>query len=468
MERGLFDDPAPTRPAAGADRGPGTPLAERMRPRSLDEVAGQDELLGEQGFLRRALAQDRVPSLIFWGPPGSGKTTLARLIAQGTAAQFVPFSAVTSGIKEIKEVMTAAQRLRRSQGRPTLLFVDEIHRFNRAQQDAFLPYVEQGDIVLVGATTENPSFELNAALLSRCRVVVLKGLETADVIAIVERALGDAERGLGRAGVEVTPESLAALARLAGGDARRALNLVEVAVEDATSRGARKVLPSDVEHVAQRKVLLYDKRGEEHFNLISALHKSMRESDADAALYWLVRMLEGGEDGGYIARRVVRFASEDVGLADPRGLEQALAAWQAYERLGDPEGHLALAQAVVYLSLAPKSNAIYRAHGAVRAAIEELPAEPPPLAIRNAPTKLMRELGYGRDYVYAHDTEDGVGGVDCLPEALAGRSFFAPGPRGFEAELRRRMDALRVLRRQPRAEKPARAAARAATEEDRK
>jgi putative ATPase len=438
-----------------------------MRPRSLDEVAGQSELLGEQGFLRRALAQDRVPSLIFWGPPGTGKTTLARLIAQGTAAQFVPFSAVTSGIKEIKEVMAQAQRLRRSQGRRTLLFVDEIHRFNRAQQDAFLPYVEQGDIVLVGATTENPSFELNAALLSRCRVVVLKMLEPEDVIAIVERALRDGERGLAGRGVAVPSDSLAAVARFAGGDARRALNLIEVAVDDAVSRGVEKVSPSDIEHVAQRKVLLYDKRGEEHFNLISALHKSLRESDPDAALYWLVRMLEGGEDGGYIARRLVRFASEDVGVADPRGLDQALAAWQAYERLGDPEGHLALAQAVVYLALAPKSNALYRAHGAVRAAVEELPAEPPPLAIRNAPTSLMRELGYGRDYVYAHDTEDGVGGIDCLPEALAGRRFYTPTERGFEAELGRRLDAVRVLRRKARTEKAAKPGAGAALPEGR-
>jgi putative ATPase len=464
--RGLFDDqPDPAGRAPGVESagggpvaggrggrrpdgetpGDAAPLAERMRPRGLDEVVGHPEVVGPQAFLRRAIAADRVPSLIFWGPPGSGKTSLARLIATATASRFVPFSAVTSGIKEVREVMAEAARLRRAQGQRTLLFVDEIHRFNRAQQDAFLPYVERGDIVLVGATTENPSFELNAALLSRCRVVVLGALAGEDVELLLRRTLADRERGLGNVEVRVEDEALAAIAQQASGDARRALNLLELAVADAAEAGA----PLDaarVQSVAQRKTLLYDKAGEEHFNLISALHKSLRESDPDAALYWLARMLAAGEDPLYVARRMIRFASEDVGLADPRALTQALAARDAYHLLGSPEGELALAQATVYLALAPKSNALYAGYGAALRTVEERPADPVPLAIRNAPTRLMKGLGYGAGYVYAPETEEGVGGLDCLPESLAGTRFYEPRGRGFEEALRVRLERYRSLR----------------------
>ncbi|HVT57772.1 MAG TPA: replication-associated recombination protein A [Thermoanaerobaculia bacterium] len=438
-----------------------------MRPQSLDEVVGQPEVVGEGAFLRRAIAADRVPSLIFWGPPGSGKTTLARIIAAATSCHFLPFSAVTSGIKEVKEVMAEAARLRRAQGRRTLLFVDEIHRFNRAQQDAFLPYVERGDIILVGATTENPSFEINAALLSRCRVVVLGPLNLEGLVLLMRRALGDHERGLAAAAVEVDDDALAALAQLASGDARKALNLLELAVADAAQGGAdaasgigdgapeaavgaggksHRVDAAAVRRIAQRKVLLYDKSGEEHFNLISALHKSLRESDPDAALYWLARMLAAGEDPLYVARRLVRFASEDVGLADPQALVQALAAREAFHLLGSPEGELAVAQAVIYLALAPKSNALYESYQASRRTVEERPADPVPLAIRNAPTRLMSELGYGAGYVYAHATEEGVGGLDCLPESLAGTRFYEPRGRGFEEALKGRLERYRALR----------------------
>jgi len=448
--RTLFDDQEPPREAAAARSeetlAAASPLAERMRPRSLDEVAGHEKLVGPEGFLRRAIAADRVPSLIFWGPPGTGKTTLARVIAAETSSHFVPFSAVTSGIKEVKEVMAEAVRLRRAQGRRTLLFVDEIHRFNRAQQDAFLPYVERGDVVLVGATTENPSFELNAALLSRCRVVVLEPLAPADLIGLLRRALADAEHGLGSAGVEAADDALESLAQLASGDARKALNLLELAVADALESGERGIDAAAVERLAQRKILLYDKSGEEHFNLISALHKSLRESDADASLYWLARMLAAGEDPLYVARRMIRFASEDVGLADPQALPQALAAWESYHRLGSPEGELALAQAVVYLALAPKSIGVYRAWGTARRTVEERPADPVPLVIRNAPTRLMKQVGYGAGYVYAPDTEEGVGGLDCLPESLQGTRFYEPKGEGFEKELKERLGRWRGVR----------------------
>ncbi len=450
MERSLFDDqesrvsdrPQPAERSAQV----GTPLAERLRPRSLDEVLGQSSVVGQEGFLRLAVAQDRVPSLIFWGPPGCGKTTLARIIAAETALRFVPFSAVTSGIKEVKQVMADAQRLRRAQHQRTLLFVDEIHRFNRAQQDAFLPYVEQGDIVLVGATTENPSFELNAALLSRARVVVLDALTTADLERLAQRALADEERGLGKLGLEAAPEALASLAQLASGDARKLLTLLEIAAGDVAADGGRSLDAEAVARVSQRKVLLYDKSGEEHFNLISALHKSIRESDPDAALYWLARMLASGEDPLYLARRLTRMASEDIGLADPQALPQALAAWDAYRRLGSPEGELALAQLTLYLALAPKSNAAYVAYKQARRTVEERPADPVPKAIRNAPTALMKKEGYGEGYLYAPDTESGVAGLDCLPEALAGTRFYSPTQRGFEAELKRRLERFGQLR----------------------
>ncbi len=410
-----------------------------MRPRTLDEVAGHAELLGPKGFLRRAIAEDRVPSLIFWGPPGCGKTTLARLIAESTKSRFVPFSAVTSGIKEIKEVMGDAVKLRTATGRRTILFVDEIHRFNRAQQDAFLPYVERGDIVLVGATTENPSFELNAALLSRCKVVMLQALAADDLSAMLRRALALPERGLGESGLAIGDEALGAIVQLANGDGRRALGLLELAVSEAAATDLTEVTVEGVARLAQRKVLLYDKSGEEHFNLISALHKSLRESDPDAGLYWLGRMLASGEDPNYLARRLVRFASEDIGLADPQALSQALAGWQACERLGSPEGEVALAQVAIYLALAPKSIAVYRAYGEVRRTLEERPADPVPLALRNAPTRKMKEWGYGRDYVYAPDSEEGVAGLDCLPESLAGASFYRPKGLGFEAKLVERL-----------------------------
>ena len=419
---------------------PPAPLADRMRPRTLDEILGQEHLLGAGKVLRSAIETGELHSMILWGPPGSGKTTLARLMARVSGAHFLAFSAVLSGVKEIREVVGEAERARARQGTRTILFVDEIHRFNRAQQDAFLPHVEKGTIVLVGATTENPSFEVNGALLSRCRVYVLRALAEDDLVALMRRALGDAARGLAGLSPQVDDDALRLIARLADGDARAALNVLELAVQlGPAAGGRRRVTEASVREAAQKKTLLYDKSGEEHYNLISALHKSLRDSDPDAALYWLTRMLEAGEDRLYLARRLVRFASEDVGNADPRALLLTLAAKEAYHFLGDPEGELALAQATLYLALAPKSNAVYVAYDAAKADVRDRPAEPVPLHIRNAPTPLMKDLGYGAGYQYAHDAPDARVDQDDLPEALRDRQYYRPTDRGLEAELGRRL-----------------------------
>ena len=431
----LFDEPASTAGAA-----PAGPLADRMRPRVLDDIVGQAHLLGPGRVLRAALESGELHSMILWGPPGSGKTTLASLMAQVAGARFVAFSAVLSGVKEIRQVVAEAETERARRRRRTILFVDEIHRFNRGQQDAFLPHVEKGTIVLVGATTENPSFEVNSALLSRCRVYVLHALTEDDLLAIMGRALADGERGLARLAPEVAEEALRLIARLANGDARSALNVLELAVQLApVTAGRRRVTEAGIREAAQRRTLLYDKSGEEHYNLISALHKSLRDSDADAALYWMTRMLDSGEDPLYVARRLVRFASEDVGNADPRALTLTLAAKDAYEFLGSPEGELALAQATLYLALAPKSNAVYVAFNEARADVQERPAEPVPLHIRNAPTGLMRDLGYGRGYQYAHDAPEARVEQEHLPEALRDHRYYRPVDRGLETELGRRL-----------------------------
>jgi putative ATPase len=424
---------------------PGTPLAERMRPRALDEVVGQAHLLGPGRPLRQALDRGLLHSLIFWGPPGTGKTTIARLIAKVAGVEFVALSAVTSGIKEIREVIAAAERRRQMNGRRTVLFVDEVHRFNKAQQDAFLPHVESGTIVLVGATTENPSFEVNSALLSRAKVYVLHPLTTEDVVAILERALGDAAHGLGSSLVTADRAALAALAAFANGDARIALNLLEqaVALIDADPMGARTLDLETLAGLIERRALVYDKSGEEHFNIISALHKSIRNSDADAGLYWLARMLEAGEDPLYVARRLVRFASEDVGNADPQALVIAIAAREAAHTLGMPECNTALAQCVTYLAAAPKSNAVYTAYGAAAHDALTDVASPVPLHLRNAPTSLMKALEYGKGYRYAHDDPSGVADMTCLPEHLKDRRYYHPTERGFEKEIRERLRGIR-------------------------
>ena len=439
--RSLFDEPAPRTGAA-----PDTPLAERMRPRSFDELVGQDELVGRGRPLRQAIERDTLRSIVLWGPPGSGKTTLARLIADVTTSRFVAFSAVLSGIKEIRGVLAGAEAARARGGRRTILFVDEIHRFNKAQQDAFLPRVEAGDIVLVGATTENPSFEVNAALLSRSQVYVLKPLPREAVGALLARALADAERGLGGEALRADPDALAAIARHANGDARVALNLLELGAAAALARAAESGTTGEAlltlelaSDAMQRRALLYDKGGEEHFNLISALHKSMRNSDPDAAVYWLARMVEAGEDPLYVARRLVRFASEDVGNADPQALAVAVAAKEAVHFIGMPEGNTALAQAAVYLATAPKSNAVYRAYGQAAADAHREAADPVPLHLRNAPTRLMKDLDYGKGYRYAHDEPDAVAAMSCLPPSVAGRRYYAPTARGFEKEIGRRL-----------------------------
>lgn len=423
------------------------PLASRLRPENFDDYVGQKHLIGKGMILRQLIEKDQISSMIFWGPPGVGKTTLARIIARQTRAEFVEFSAVTSGIKEVKEVMAQAEQ-NRVMGIRTLLFADEIHRFNKAQQDAFLPYVEKGSIVLVGATTENPSFEINSALLSRCKVFILKALEDSDLEELLERAL-KSPKGFGNLEIEIDKEHIAAIARFANGDARTALNTLEMAVLNA-KMDERAVLCVNDEVLAQcmnRRSLLYDKNGEEHYNLISALHKSMRNSDPDAAVYWMYRMLDGGEDPLYIARRLVRFASEDIGMADSNALQVAVSVYQACHFLGMPECDVHLAHAVVYLAMAPKSNALYVACGECKKDIQELPAEPVPLQICNAPTGLMKELHYGEGYIYAHDTAEKMARMQCLPDTLAGRRYYRPGDAGQEKQVKERLEQIMEWKR---------------------
>ena len=465
----LFGEPAEDQVRAAS-----APLAERMRPRSFDELVGQQELLAPGQPLRAAIERDALQSIILWGPPGTGKTTVARLIATVTRAHFVAFSAVLSGIRDIKAVMAEAEATRRVSARRTILFVDEIHRFNKAQQDAFLPRVEAGDIVLVGATTENPSFEVNAALLSRSKVFVLRPLTPDETVDILRRALDDRERGLGGTGLAADDDALDAIARHANGDARVALNLLELAATlaggretgeeaagtaaaatappaaadgGAAARDAGRIDRALLARAIQKRALLYDKAGEEHYNLISALHKSLRNSDPDAGVYWLARMLEAGEDPLYIARRLIRFASEDIGNADPAALSVAVGAKDAVHFVGMPEGNTALAQAVLYLATAPKSNAVYAAYSRAAADAHQQAAEPVPLHLRNAPTRLMQEHGYGKGYAYAHDDPDAVAAMSCLPPALAGRRYYQPAGRGFEQEIARRLEKWQALKR---------------------
>ena len=414
---------------------PKRPLADRMRPETLDDYAGQEHILGPGKPLRTQIERDQLTSIILWGPPGVGKTTLARIIARMTRSEFLPFSAVLSGIKEIKTVMAEAERLRRM-GKRTILFIDEIHRFNKAQQDAFLPYVERGDIILIGATTENPSFEVNAALLSRSKVYMLRALTEEEIAGLLRRALESL-------GAQASDEAIAKIAAAANGDARSAYNTLEIA---ASAGEDGRIAEQAVDDALGRKVLLYDKSGEEHYNLISALHKSVRSSDPDAALYWLARMLEAGEDRMYIARRVVRMAVEDIGLADPRALEQCMAMQQAVHFLGIPEGDLALAQAVIYVSVAPKSDASYRALGDVIGEVRSGRAEPVPMHLRNAPTGAMKAWGYGAGYQHAHDFEDALNAMECLPESLAGKRWYHPLDRGVEKRIKERLDEIRAAR----------------------
>ena len=424
------------------------PLAARLRPQTLEEYVGQTHLLGRGKVLRRLIESDQISSMIFWGPPGVGKTTLARIIANTTKAAFIDFSAVTSGIKEIRAVMQKAEGNRQC-GEKTIVFVDEIHRFNKAQQDAFLPFVEKGSIILIGATTENPSFEVNSALLSRCKVFVLQELKTEELVQLLKRALTD-EKGFGSQQINIADELLEMIAVFANGDARTALSTLEMAVlnGDVDNSGATTVTRETLEQCTSKKSLLYDKTGEEHYNLISALHKSMRNSDPDAAVYWLARMLEAGEDPLYIARRVTRFASEDIGLADPKALEIAVAAYQACHFIGMPECSVHLTQAVVYMSVAPKSNALYMAYEHAKRDAAKMLAEPVPLVIRNAPTKLMQELNYGKGYQYAHDTADKLTNMQCLPDSLLGTTYYNPTTQGLEARVKARLDEIKRWKKQ--------------------
>jgi putative ATPase len=444
----LFQPAPPPQDAAAPG---GAPLAARMRPRTLDEFVGQEHLIGPGKPLRLQIERDDPGSIIFWGPPGVGKTTLAQIIAHITKAEFIQFSAVLSGIKEIKQVMADAEKARQF-GTRTIVFIDEIHRFNKAQQDAFLPYVESGAIRLIGATTENPSFEVISALLSRCRVYVLKPLAEEEIVTLLKRALEDKERGLGDLEVSVSEDTLKKIASYSSGDARSAYNVLEVAAgvaKQLAKPGARREITDQmVRDTLQKRVLLYDKTGEEHYNIISALHKSVRNSDPDAALYWLGRMLEAGEDPLYVARRVVRMAVEDIGLADPNALQLCMAAKEAVHFIGMPEGNLALAEAVVYLAIAPKSNALYTAYGAVQKDVEETAAEPVPLHIRNAPTRLMKDIGYGAGYQYAHNLESKVADMDCLPDSLRGRTYYHPTEEGIEKRIKDRLQEIKRLRAQ--------------------
>jgi len=434
-------------PNAGSAADATRPLADRMRPRRLDEYVGQEHLIGPGKPLRTQVDRDDTGSLIFWGPPGTGKTTLAKIIANLTKAEFIEFSAVLAGIKEIKQVMADAERARQY-GTRTIVFIDEIHRFNKAQQDAFLPHVEKGNIRLIGATTENPSFEINSALLSRCRVYVLKPLTEEQIVLLLRRALTDRERGLGEKNLTASDDVLRKIANYTSGDARSAYNVLEVAagLAEKNAHGAGEISDDIVRDALQKRILLYDKSGEEHYNLISALHKSVRNSDPDAALYWLGRMLEAGEDPLYVARRVVRMAVEDIGLADPNALSLCMAARDAVDFIGMPEGNLALAQAVVYLSVAPKSNALYAAYGEVQQDVEQTAADSVPLHLRNAPTGLMKGLGYGQGYQYAHDLESKVADMQCLPDNLRERVYYRPTNEGIEKRIRERMEEIKRQR----------------------
>ena len=418
------------------------PLAYRMRPRNLNEFVGQEHLIGENKILQKIIESDHIPSMIFWGPPGVGKTTLARIIARATKSEFITFSAVTSGIKEIKQVMEEADT-NKKMGINTIVFVDEIHRFNKAQQDAFLPFVEKGSIVLIGATTENPSFEINNALLSRCRVFVLKELSTKDILTLLKRAIED-DRGFGNSTIKISDENLEFIAEFAGGDARFALTTLDMIITNGkTKEGIIEVTKEDIEELLNKKSLLYDKNGEEHYNIISALHKSMRNSDPDAAVYWLARMLEAGEDPIYIARRITRFASEDIGLADTNALNVAINVYHACHFIGVPECNVHLTEAVIYMSLAPKSNSCYVAYEKASSDAKNMLAEPVPLVIRNAPTKLMKELGYGKDYEYAHDNKDKLTTMDCLPPTLIGKTYYNPGTMGNEIRFKQRLEQIK-------------------------